>query len=146
MFLVAQLGEQLVFHTPVLAIGLGIVLLLAVGIYQMTPLEKHCLMHCHPLFSCHTRTPVACSLTSQFRSGLIHGLYCLGCCGGLMLVMVAVGLMNLPWMILISVVIFIEKTWSQGVRLSFFVGFGLLIFAVLALTEPALLTGLYRPI
>ncbi len=70
---------------------------------------------------------------------------CLGCCGGLMLVMVVVGLMNLPWMVLLTVVIFVEKTWRQGARLSFFVGFRLLVFAVLALAVPALLAGLYQP-
>lgn len=56
-----------------------------------------------------------------------------------MLVMEVVGLMNLPWMLLLSIIIFLEKTWNQGACFSFFVGFGLLIFAALALAEPVLL-------
>jgi predicted metal-binding membrane protein len=63
-----------------------------------------------------------------------------------MLVMIAVGLMSFPWMFLLTLVIFLEKIWRQGVRFSFFVGFGLLVFAVLALAEPALLSGVVRPL
>jgi len=42
-----------------------------------------------------------------------------------MLVMVIVGFMNLPWMVLLTLVIFVEKTWSYGDRLSFLMGIGL---------------------
>jgi predicted metal-binding membrane protein len=63
-----------------------------------------------------------------------------------MLVMVAVGVMNLPWMLLLTALIFLEKTWRYGERLSFFIGFGLLIFATFVLAEPALLAGLSRPL
>lgn len=59
-----------------------------------------------------------------------------------MLVMVVVGLMNLPWMILLTVLIFLEKTWQYGHRLSFFIGIGLVLFALLAFIDPAVLTRL----
>lgn len=141
----ARLGEQLVLHAPALGIGLGIGLLVAIGLYQMTPLERRCLAQCHPSLCCDLMQPSASTTFSRLREGLTHGGVCLGCCGGLMLVMVVVGLMNLPWMVLLTVVIFVEKTWRQGARLSFFVGFSLLVFAVLALAVPALLAGLYQP-
>lgn len=144
-FFLARLGEYVALHTPAPGIGLGIILLVVIGLYQMTPLEKRSLAHCNPSLCCsvpQTSSP----MYTQLGAGLKHGLYCLGCCGSLMLVMVAVGLMNLPWMILLTLIIFLEKTWKQGIRLSFFVGFSLLIFAVLALAEPALLAGLYRPV
>ncbi len=59
-----------------------------------------------------------------------------------MLVMVVVGLMNLPWMILFTILIFLEKTWPYGHRLSFFIGIGLILFALLAFIDPTVLSGL----
>ena len=59
-----------------------------------------------------------------------------------MLVMVVVGFMNLPWMVLLTMVIFLEKTWSYGDRLSFFIGIGLMLFAMLAFIDPTLLSRL----
>jgi predicted metal-binding membrane protein len=79
---------------------------------------------------------------SHLKTGLLHGIHCLGTCGGLMLVMVVVGLMNLPWMILFTILIFLEKTWQYGNRLSFFIGIGLLLFAMLAFIDPGLLSSL----
>lgn len=143
VFWLAELEKELAFHVPELGLALGIVLLLVIGFYQMTPLAKYYLTRCNVFLCCDARS--SSSLFSQFREGLRHGLHCLGCCGGLMLVMEVVGLMNLPWMILLTVAIFLEKTWHQGERLSFFVGFSLLIFAMLALAEPALLAGVYLP-
>jgi predicted metal-binding membrane protein len=144
-FFLAQLGEQLVFHAPRLGIALGIGLLVAIGLYQMTPLETRALAQCHPSH-CDALMPLSARPPfSSLKEGMRHGGICLNCCGGLMLVMVVVGLMNLPWMLLLTVVIFLEKTWRHGARLSFFVGFGLLVFAALALAVPALLAGLYQP-
>lgn len=57
-----------------------------------------------------------------------------------MLVMVVVGLMNLPWMVLLTMIIFLEKTWHYGDRLSFLVGIGLILFAMLAFIDPTLLS------
>lgn len=145
-FFLARLGEYLVLRAPTLGIGLGITLLLVSGLYQMTPLKAHFLARCNPSLCC-TRVPsTARSLVAQLSDGLLHGFECLGCCGFLMLVMIAVGLMSVPWMLLLTLVIFLEKTWRQGPRFGFFVGFGLLVFAALALAEPALLSGVARPL
>lgn len=146
IFYLAQLGEQCVLSAPPLGIAIGITLLVLSGLYQITPLKRYYLKRCNPALCRTPQQQPACTLFSQLRDGLRHGLTCLGCCGTLMLIMVAVGLMNLPWMLLLTLIIFLEKTWSQGVRLSIFVGLGLLIFAVMALIEPALLAGLYQAI
>lgn len=145
VFLLAQLGEQWMLFAPPWGLALGLGILLLAGVYQMTPLEKRFLRHCNPSCCEALRHSSARPLSAQWREGLAHGIFCVACCGCLMLVMVAVGLMNLPWMVLLTIVIFLEKTWDQGVRLSFFVGFSLLIFTMLAFAEPALLVGLYRP-
>lgn len=56
-----------------------------------------------------------------------------------MLVMIVVGFMNLPWMVLLMLVIFVEKTWCSGDRLSFLMGIGLILIAMLAFIDPSVL-------
>ena len=144
-FFLAGLGQYWVLHAPTLSLGLGIALLLISGCYQMTPLKTRFLRNCNPSLCCSITSYNARSIVAQLREGLVHGVECLGCCGALMLVMVAVGLMSVPWMLVLTLVVFLEKTWSRGARFSFFVGFALLVFAALALAEPALLSGVVRP-
>lgn len=142
VFFLSLLSEHLVIYAPVLSIGLNIALLGAIGLYQITPLEKHCLSHCNPTLKRHTEVSSPPLLLSHLKTGLLHGISCLGCCGGLMLVMVVVGLMNLPWMVLLTIVIFVEKTWQYGDRLSFFIGIGFIIVALFVFIDPMFLSSL----
>jgi predicted metal-binding membrane protein len=112
----------------------GIVLILA-GLYQLSPLKQVCLRHC--------RSPLGVILhgwrdgpAGAFRMGLGHGAYCLGCCWGLMLVLFAVGLMNLAWMIILTVVIFGEKVLLYGGQISKLVALALVLFGVFTLATP----------
>jgi hypothetical protein len=41
--------------------------------------------------------------------GAEHGNYCVGCCGGLMVVLFALGVMSLFWMAVVAGVIFVQK-------------------------------------
>ena len=89
----------------------------AAGVYQLTPLKRICLRHC--------RSPLHFLLhgwhdgsTGALRMGTVHGLYCAGCCWGLMLVLFAVGVMSIPWMIVVALVIFAEKTLPFGDRIA----------------------------
>ena len=116
----------------------------AAGVYQLTPLKSVCLRHC--------RSPMHFVLggwrdgwTGALRMGLEHGLYCVGCCWGLMLVLWAVGVMSITWMIAIAALIMLEKVTPVGEALSrglaiAFVALGIWIAAapgsVPALTEP----------
>ncbi len=146
VFFLAMFSAWLLFSVPVAAVGLGVLLFIAAGLYQMTPLKQHFLAHCNPSInqhlSCHL-TAKPYSLVSDMKSGLLHGVFCLGCCGNLMLVLLAVGLMNLPWMLLVTSVIFLEKSWPQGPRLSFYLGALLLFYGLVAFIDPSLLPGLY---
>jgi len=84
------------------------VLLAGAGLYQLTPLKRACLKHCRsPLdfLAHHWHTGRGAAV----RLGVHHGLYCIGCCWGLMLVLFAVGLMSLPWMGLVALAILVEK-------------------------------------
>jgi predicted metal-binding membrane protein len=90
------------------------VLMLAGG-FQFTPLKDACLRACrHPASFIHRHyqrgTPGA------FRLGARHGLFCVGCCWALMLVMFALGLASLIWMALLTALMVHEKTRPAGAR------------------------------
>lgn len=96
-------------------------LFLAAGVFQLTPLKAACLRHC--------RSPLGYFVSrwrdgqiGAFRMGATHGLFCLGCCWALMLLSFAVGVMNLLWMAILTVVLCVEKIAPGGDRLGRAVG------------------------
>ncbi len=86
-------------------------LLLTVGgAYQFTPLKRICHARCsNPLFFL-MRNWRPGATGGALRLGALHGVDCLGCCAGLMVGLVALGMMNLVWMLTAAVIIFAEKT------------------------------------
>ena len=91
--------------------------LVAAGLYELTPLKEVCLRHCRgPIHFVHAgwRNGAAGAL----RMGSEHGLYCIGCCWGLMLALFALGVMSLAWMAAIAIVIFVQKVLPLGDRLA----------------------------
>lgn len=108
----------------------GAVLIVA-AIWQLSPLKSICLRHCRsPLgfflrFGRELSHPVG-----ALRMGLAHGAFCLGCCWALMAVLVALGTMNLLWMIVLAMLIFLEKDARHGEGIAIA---GAAAFAVLGL-------------
>ena len=97
---------------------------LAAGLYQFTALKHACLSKCQrpfPFFFVHWSTTAA----GVFRLGLSQGLYCLGCCWAMMLVMFAVGVMNVAWMAALGAVMTIEKLTTTA-RFAHVVGVSLI--------------------
>lgn len=98
----------------------GGALLVLAGAYQLTPYKRTCLNSC--------RAPAAFiaqhwkrGLTGAFRLGVEHGIYCLGCCWALMLLLFVGGVMNLWWIGLLTLFVLLEKLaplGAQGGRLS----------------------------
>ena len=92
---------------------LGVVVLLAAGIYQLTPLKQACLKQC--------QSPIG-FLTSHWKDGasgalkmgVEHGLFCLGCCWLLMALLFVGGVMNLVWVAVIAVFVLLEKVTPKG--------------------------------
>ncbi len=87
---------------------LGGLLFLAAGLYQFAPMKLACLRFCRsPLDFVvnHWRDGPGGAL----RMGLTHGLHCLGCCWILMLLLFAVGVMNLLWIAALAIVVLAEK-------------------------------------
>lgn len=90
-------------------------LMLVAGLYQLTPLKAACLTKCrHPLtfLLAHWREGNAGALAL----GLRHGVYCLGCCIGLMGLMFVLGAMNVWWMALLTIYFVAEKTLPHAER------------------------------
>ena len=87
--------------------------LAAAGIYELTPLKRVCLRHCRgPLhFILGAWRPGA---TGAVSMGIEHGLFCVGCCWGLMLALFALGVMSVTWMVVIGALIFAEKVLPAG--------------------------------
>jgi len=104
-----------------LATVLPALLLIVGGGYQFTPLKRICHTRCSsPLFFLMQNwRPRA---TGAMRLGVIHGVDCLGCCAGLMVGLVALGMMNLAWMLTAAVIIFAEKTIPGSHRVAWPLG------------------------
>jgi predicted metal-binding membrane protein len=89
------------------------VLLLIAGVYQWTPLKRACLRTCQsPLGFLMARWRGGRS--GAFRMGLDHGLYCVGCCWALMLLLFAGGVMNLAVIVGLMVWVGVEKLAPYG--------------------------------
>ena len=110
-------------------------LLLAAGAYQFTPLKKLCLSKC--------REPVHFFITNwhpgplgALRMGAAHGAYCVGCCWLLMLLLFALGVMNLAWIALIAAFVLAEKLLPAGRFSSRFAGVALILSGLTVLAAP----------
>ena len=104
--------------------------LLAAGLYQFTPLKRVCLIHCRSPFAFvaqHWRD----GRIGALQMGLRQGGYCLGCCWALFAVMVAAGVMSLAWMLLLTLLVFIEKVLPQGRRAAPVIGVALIILGLM---------------
>jgi len=142
-FVAALLASQLATTAPTVAPWVGAGIVAAAGAYQLTPLKDYCLRQCRSPISFLLHTSNYRGPFRDVRAGAYHGIYCIGCCWGLMVVLTAVGLSNLAWMVVIAVTVLLEKTWSHGRTVSKIVGTALIVFAVFVPANPALLPGLY---
>ena len=103
-------------------------LLAAAVLYQLTPLKDRCLSRCRePLafFITHWRPGAAGAL----RMGISHGAYCVGCCAALMLLLFAVGVMNLAAVAAIAAFVLVEKLLPAGRFTARLAGLALLALA-----------------
>ncbi len=106
---------------------IGVTLLAVAGLYQFTPLKYACLDKCRsPLHFVMTHWRGRRERAQSFRLGVDHGLFCVGCCWSLMLLMFAFGSGNVAWMLGLGTVMAVEKNMPWGRRISVPLGVGLL--------------------
>jgi predicted metal-binding membrane protein len=139
----AWLAGWLTGKHPGAAHVLGVAVFAACGVYQLSPLKDRCLAHC--------RSPLALLLhygsyrgrSRDLRAGAHHGAYCLGCCWGLMVILIAVGVMNIVAMIGLAAVVLVEKAWRWGAPAGRVAGVAALALAVAIIWLPWLAPGLH---
>ena len=110
-------------------------ILVGAGAFQFSPIKERCLAECRSPVQFlwrHYRPGVA----NAWRLGLRHGIFCLGCCWALMLVMFAVGVGSLAWMAALTAVMLVEKTSRYGRPMVPIVGVALLAWGGLILLRP----------
>lgn len=133
-----QVGlQKLALLSPMMAathaVFAGLVLA-AAGLYQWLPLKKACLQRC--------RSPLEFVLTHWRRGalgavvmGIQHGLYCLGCCWVLMLLLFVGGVMNMLWVAGLALFVLVEKLAPAGHWIGRGAGLVLLVWGVATLSQ-----------
>ena len=132
--LLAALGQSLLHSAALLEAQrltvvpwLGGGLLIAAGLFQLSPLKSSCLTRCRSPFD---------FLTTEWREGkagalwmgVRHGAFCVGCCWLLMLLLFVAGVMNLVWVATIAIFVLAEKLFPRG-RLFSYLGAFACVFA-----------------
>jgi predicted metal-binding membrane protein len=107
----------------------------AAGLYELTPSKRLSLRRCRS----------APHGGNAFRSGLAHGLDCVGCSGALMAVLLVLGAMSLFWMAVVAVAIFAEKVLPRGPRLASALAVALVALGIWVAVSPASVPGLTEP-
>lgn len=114
------------------SVALAGALFVGAGLYQWTPLKQSCLRRC--------RSPLEFVLThwregsrGAFAMGVRHGLYCVGCCAVLMLLLFAGGIMNLLWIAGLALFVLAEKLAPWGSWIGRAAGAGLVAWGIATL-------------
>lgn len=139
---VGALGaERLADHSMRLmdaAPRIGGSVLVAAGLYQLTPLKSACLSKC--------RTPMQFVLASwrdgyggAWRMGIEHGVYCLGCCWMLFVILFPLGVMNVGAMAVLTLLIFAEKTSPLSRAAVLAAAIALIVYGAAVIATPDLL-------
>jgi len=118
--------EREALLTPMVAVASNIVggtLLILAGLYQWTPLKDVCLSQCQaPLGFILSHGGFPGTTTRALTLGFRHGFYCLGCCWALMLLLFALGVMNLIWIAALAILVLLEKVMPSGRAIARIVG------------------------
>src|SRR5262249_1953821 len=108
------------------------VIFVGAGLYQFSTLKHACLTRCQQPFPFFF-TNWATTPSGVFQLGVRQGVYCLGCCWAMMLVMFAVGVMNAVWMAGLGIVMTIEKL-LVGRRFTHAIGIALITVGIVLAT------------
>jgi predicted metal-binding membrane protein len=108
--------------------------IVAAGLYELTPLKRVCLRRCR-----------SAPHGNAFRSGLAHGVDCVGCSAALMAVLFVLGAMSLFWMAVVAFVIFVEKALPRGSRLVPVFAVAVVALGIWVTVSPASVPGLTEP-
>jgi predicted metal-binding membrane protein len=94
------------------------VLTIAAGVYELTPLKRHCRERCR----------------ENLRSGARFGLYCVGSSVGLMVMLIALGVMSVTWMVGIAVIVLAQKLLPPRTSIDVPLALAIVAFGILTAT------------
>ena len=137
----AWLAGWLTGRHPAAAHVFAVVMFAACGLYQLSAPKDRCLTHCRARLAWSPPGGRARDL----GAGVRHGAYCLGCCWALMLILIAVGVMNVAAMVGLAIVVLVEKAWGWGPQAGRLAGIAALGLAVALIWLPWLAPGLHAP-
>ena len=106
---------------------------IAAGLYELTRLKQHC-RRC-----CRART------RSGEAGGFEFGLYCVGSSIGLMVMLVALGVMSVTWMLVIATVVFVQKLLPAKPAIDVPLALAIVAFGILIIAAPGSVPGLMPP-
>lgn len=127
---IALLNPEMITTSKVL----GGIILITAGIFQFTPLKNTCLRKCRsPISFIHQHWKD--SKSGAFNMGIQNGIYCLGCCWILMLLLFVSGVMNILWIAIITLFVLVEKIFSALKVISLIAGIALIAYGVIILLQ-----------
>lgn len=110
--------ERAILLTPMMTSTSNIfggIVLIAIGVYQWTPLKNACLAQCQaPLSFIQRHGGFRPEAFASVRLGILHGAYCVGCCWALMALLFVGGIMNVLWIAGITIMVLLEKIIPAG--------------------------------
>ena len=104
-------------------------LVIAAGVYELTRLKQHCRRRCR----------------ESAGSGFAFGLYCVGSSIGLMVLLVALGVMSITWMLVIAVIVLVQKLLPAKPGIDVPVALAMIVLGMLIVVAPALVPRLMPP-
>ncbi len=104
-------------------------LTIAAGLYELTPLKRECRRRCQ----------------SDVRSGSQFGLYCVGSSIGLMVLLVALGVMSIAWMFVVAAVVIAQKLLPLRVAVDVPLALAIVALGALVVIAPSFVPGLVVP-
>jgi predicted metal-binding membrane protein len=116
----------------------------AAGLYQLSPVKRSCLRHCRS----HAHSVIGGwrpGWSGAAWMGLEHGVFCIGCCWGLMLILFALGVMSIVWMLVVAGLIFAERVLPFGERVSRVFAVAFVVVGIWVAAAPSTVPGLTQP-
>ena len=104
-------------------------IVIAAGLYELTRLKQHC-RRC-----CRART----------RSGFEFGFYCVGSSVGLMVMLVALGVMSVTWMLVIAALVFVQKLLPARAAIDVPLALAIIALGIVIMAAPGAVPGLMPP-
>lgn len=125
---VAWLNPEMIITNKIL----GSVILITAGLFQFSVLKQRCLHYCQtPVDFIHRKWKEG--KKGAFKMGIENGVYCLGCCWVLMVLLFVAGIMNLLWIALLSLFVLVEKLIPNSKWISYAAGTCLILYGLFAL-------------